>query len=46
MLSGFGAVAATVATVGLAGLVSLVISLARRELGIRSALGATPRRLL
>lgn len=45
VLSGFGLMAALVAAVGLTGLVSLVVALRRRELGIRSALGATPWRL-
>lgn len=45
VLSGFGLTAVAVAAVGLTGLVSLVVALRRRELGIRSALGATPGRL-
>jgi putative ABC transport system permease protein len=45
VLSAFGVLAAVLATVGLAGLVSLVVALRRRDLGIRAALGATPRRL-
>lgn len=45
VLSGFGLMAALVASAGLTGLVSLVVALRRRELGIRSALGATPWRL-
>lgn len=45
VLIGFGLLAAVVAGVGLTGLVSLVVALRRRELGIRSALGATPQRL-
>jgi putative ABC transport system permease protein len=45
VLSGFGGLAALLATVGLIGLVSLSVALRRKELGIRSALGATPARL-
>jgi putative ABC transport system permease protein len=45
VLSGFGIMAAIVAGVGLTGFVSLAVALRRRELGIRSALGATPHRL-
>jgi hypothetical protein len=44
-LSGFGALAATLSMVGLVGLLSLVITLRRRELAIRAALGASPARL-
>jgi putative ABC transport system permease protein len=45
VLSAFGGLAALLATVGLVGLVSLSVALRRKELGIRSALGATPGRL-
>jgi hypothetical protein len=45
VLGAFGALAAALATVGLVASLSLVVSLRRRELGIRSALGASPRRL-
>jgi predicted permease len=45
VLGGFGLTAVAVAAAGLTGLVSLVVALRRRELGIRSALGATPARL-
>lgn len=45
VLTGFGILAAGLAVVGLLGLVSLVVSMRRRELGIRAALGATPARL-
>jgi putative ABC transport system permease protein len=45
VLSAFGGLAALLATIGLIGLVSLSIALRRKELGIRSALGATPARL-
>jgi predicted permease len=45
VLAGVGALAAAIAAMGLMGLVSLVVTLRRRELGIRAALGATPVRL-
>jgi len=45
VLSAFGVLAAVLATVGLVGMVTLAVALRRRELGIRSALGATPARL-
>jgi putative ABC transport system permease protein len=45
VLSLFGIVAAVLSVAGLVGLVSLAVTLRRRELGIRSALGASPKRL-
>lgn len=45
VLIAFGILAAVLATAGLVGLVGLVVTLRRRELGIRAALGATPGRL-
>jgi ABC-type antimicrobial peptide transport system permease subunit len=45
VLSAFGVLAALLATVGLVGMVTLAVTLRRRELGIRAALGATPARL-
>jgi predicted permease len=45
ILTGFGALAAMLSVVGLIGLLSLVITLRRRELAIRAALGASPARL-
>jgi putative ABC transport system permease protein len=45
LLTLFGILASILATSGLVGLVSLVVTLRKRELGIRAALGATPRRL-
>jgi hypothetical protein len=45
ILTGFGALAAALSMVGLIGLLSLVITLRRRELAIRAALGASPARL-
>jgi predicted permease len=45
VLSLFGVLASVLATAGLVGLVSLVVTLRRRELGIRAALGASPGRL-
>ena len=45
MLGGFGILAAVLATAALTGLISLVVTLRRRELAIRAALGATPGRL-
>jgi predicted permease len=45
VLAAFGGLAAVLAAVGLGASLSLMVSLRRRELGIRSALGASPRRL-
>ena len=45
VLTGCGAVAAGLSVTGLVGLLSLVITLRRRELAIRAALGASPARL-
>jgi predicted permease len=45
VLTAFGALAAGLTVTGLTGMVSLALSLRRRELGIRAALGAAPRRL-
>ena len=45
ILSLFGLLASLLATAGLVALVSLVVALRRRELAIRAALGASPRRL-
>ena len=45
VLIAFGILAAALATAGLVGLVGLAVTLRRRELGIRAALGATPGRL-
>ena len=42
----FGVLALTVSAVGLAGLVSYSINRRRAEIGIRAALGATPRSLV
>lgn len=45
VLLAFGILAAVLAVVGLVGLVGMVVTLRRRELGIRAALGASPGRL-
>ena len=45
VLIGYGMLAVVLATAGLTGKVSLAVTLRRRELGIRAALGATPERL-
>jgi predicted permease len=41
----FGGLAAALATIGLIGIVWLVVAMQRRELGIRAALGASPKQL-
>jgi len=45
ILTFFGALAALLATIGLIGIVWLVVATRHRELGVRSALGATPNQL-
>jgi len=45
ILTGFGTLAAMLSVIALVGLLSLVITLRRRELAIRAALGASPARL-
>jgi predicted permease len=45
VLSAFGLLAALLASLALVGLLSLAVTLRRRELGIRAAIGATPARL-
>jgi predicted lysophospholipase L1 biosynthesis ABC-type transport system permease subunit len=46
MISGFGFVAVALAVVGLYGLVAFAVTSRRREIGIRIALGAEPRRMV
>jgi hypothetical protein len=46
LLSAFGFAAVTLAAVGLYGLVALAVTSRRREIGIRIALGADPRRVV
>jgi predicted permease len=45
VLTAFGMLAAALAALALVGLLSLAVTLRRRELGIRAAVGATPARL-
>jgi predicted permease len=46
VISGFAAVALLIAVVGVAGVLAFRVSTRMRELGMRMALGATPRRVL
>ena len=46
MLSGFGILALLLAAVGLYGVLSYVVSLRKRELAIRAALGASPKHVV
>jgi ABC-type antimicrobial peptide transport system permease subunit len=46
LISAFGIAAVTLAVIGLYGLVALAVATRRREIGIRIALGAEPRRVV
>jgi ABC-type antimicrobial peptide transport system permease subunit len=46
LISAFGIAAVALAVIGLYGLVTLAVSTRRREIGIRIALGAEPRRVV
>src|SRR4029453_3745336 len=46
MLSGFGILALLLAVVGFSGVLSYVVSLRTRELGIRAALGSSPKNVM
>lgn len=46
LISGFGLAAVLLAVIGLYGLVALAVTTRRREIGIRIALGADPRRVV
>jgi len=46
LISAFGIAAVTLAVIGLYGLVTLAVATRRREIGIRIALGAEPRRVV